>query len=159
VRERASARRADCGLVMAHLLALAILALSSVAPDRAYELGGYFDRAATAYAIDPVLLVALSYHESCFQKSARSTAGAIGVMQLLPKYFGRQATEEQHILRGAGVLKLYEQKCRTTLRALGAYRSGRCQAGPRARATLRQARIIRAWMAAPQSRLRAVRLP
>lgn len=143
-----------------HLLALAILALSSsVGPERAYELARHFDTAANAYAVDRAQLVALSYHESTFRKAARSARGAVGVMQLLPRFWGRQATEEQHILRAAGVLKLYERKCRTTLRALGAYRSGRCVAGPRARATWLQAKHIRAWMAAPRGRLVVVRLP
>lgn len=144
---------------MIQALALAIMALASVAPARAYELARYFDTAATASAVDPVQLVALGYHESTFRITARSVRGAVGVMQLLPRYWGRQASEEQHILRAAGVLRMYQQKCRTTLRALGAYRTGRCSAGPRARATRQLATNIRAWMARPTSKIVVVRLP
>ena len=40
---------------------------------------------ATKYRLDPVLLAAVIYTESKFDADARSTAGAVGLMQLLPE--------------------------------------------------------------------------
>lgn len=51
------------------------------APD---SLKGIFEKAADLYDIDEALLTAVAYHESRFQSNCVSSAGAIGVMQLMP---------------------------------------------------------------------------
>ncbi len=43
-----------------------------------------FERYGSRYSLDPLLLVAQGYQESRLRQSARSRAGAVGVMQLLP---------------------------------------------------------------------------
>ena len=44
-----------------------------------------FRKYGSQYAVDPLLLAALGYQESRLDQSTRSPAGAIGVMQLLPR--------------------------------------------------------------------------
>jgi len=43
-----------------------------------------FEKYASKYSLDPLLLVAQGYQESRLRQSARSRAGAIGIMQVLP---------------------------------------------------------------------------
>lgn len=43
-----------------------------------------FEKYASRYSLDPLLLVAQGYQESRLRQSARSRAGAIGIMQVLP---------------------------------------------------------------------------
>jgi len=43
-----------------------------------------FEKYASQYSLDPLLLVAQGYQESKLRQSARSDAGAVGVMQILP---------------------------------------------------------------------------
>lgn len=54
------------------------------APASPDELDKYFEEAATTYNVDIKLLKAIAYCESNFNPNAVSSAGAIGVMQLMP---------------------------------------------------------------------------
>jgi membrane-bound lytic murein transglycosylase MltF len=53
--------------------------------ERFRELAGLFRRYGERYGFEPLLLAALGYQESRLDPRARSPAGAVGVMQLLPK--------------------------------------------------------------------------
>lgn len=48
------------------------------------RLAVYFERYGTQYGLDPNLLAAVAFQESRFNPKARSSAGARGVMQMLP---------------------------------------------------------------------------
>ena len=61
---------------------------------------------AEAEHMDPFLMVALGYYESTFMDGVKSRAGAIGYLQVIPKY---------HCPRGI-------KKCDTTAAGLRAYR-------------------------------------
>ena len=58
---------------------------SSGAPVDRATVRAAIDRWATAYGVDPKLARALAWMESGFQQDVVSSAGAIGVMQLLPE--------------------------------------------------------------------------
>ncbi len=49
------------------------------------------------------LMVSLAFEESRFEKGARSSAGAIGPMQVLPRYFCPNGVEKDCDLVGAGL--------------------------------------------------------
>jgi soluble lytic murein transglycosylase len=53
-------------------------------------------REATEYSVDPILLAALIRQESAFTPAIRSSAGAIGLMQVMP-------TTGREVARGAGI--------------------------------------------------------
>jgi soluble lytic murein transglycosylase-like protein len=48
------------------------------------EVGALISRAALRYGVDPALARAIAWQESGFSQHMRSSAGAIGVMQLMP---------------------------------------------------------------------------
>jgi soluble lytic murein transglycosylase len=54
--------------------------------------GGAAEGLAAASEVDPFLLLALARRESAFRPDARSSAGAVGLVQLLPKTADRLAT-------------------------------------------------------------------
>lgn len=59
-------------------------ALSEEAYDRFENLVGIFQDFGTQYGIDYLMVTAQGYQESRLDQNARSAAGAIGIMQLLP---------------------------------------------------------------------------
>jgi hypothetical protein len=140
-------------------LTIAILALSmlpsgrypdhmTIAPrDHARELATVLSDAATSHGIDPALLTALAWHESGFEVHAVSRAGAIGLLQLNVRSWGRLPLQLCLIdprncawwnsWHGARAYAHYLGRCGSEGRALVAYRTGRCKApGPEARKVL-----------------------
>lgn len=167
-------------------LTLAILALLSLSPGvyapalRGHELGAqaraaqlahHLDEAARVAHVDVALLTALAFHESGLDHAAVSHRGALGMLQLNPRApWGsayvrecRRSPDACELLNarwGAWALRDALQSCGSTVRALGAYRTGRCVAGPRAHATQRLAWAIRWRLSNPSHRpLTAGRLP
>ncbi|ELM7725921.1 lytic transglycosylase domain-containing protein [Escherichia coli] len=77
---------------------------SGVAPVQYDE---YFDEAAKKYSVDPKWLKAIAAAESSWDKNAVSSAGAIGLMQVMPSNFkdGEKPFEPRdNIMAGARVL-------------------------------------------------------
>lgn len=137
-------------------LALTIAALVAVTPARAEELAGHFAAASQAEGVRVHWLVALAMHESAFNHRAVSSAGCRGLLMLNPRWWPTPADEAQHVAVAARVLRLYHVRCGTMVRAYGAYRSGACKAGPKALATYRLGRMVRARLERPSAnRLRA----
>ncbi|HVM21655.1 MAG TPA: lytic transglycosylase domain-containing protein, partial [Egibacteraceae bacterium] len=56
----------------------------AAAPAGRAEVGALLDRAAREHGFNPAFVKALAYQESGWNQSARSSANAIGVMQVLP---------------------------------------------------------------------------
>lgn len=84
---------------------------TSIAPS---ELQPIFKEASETYGIDQKLLELIGYHESAFKSNAVSSAGAVGIMQLMPSTaVGLGVTDSydarQNIMGGAKLLKnLYD---------------------------------------------------
>ena len=59
--------------------------------------------AAMASGVDPSVAIALSYTESRFNKVAKSSRGAMGPLQVLPKYYCPKGTSSDCDLIDAGI--------------------------------------------------------
>ena len=94
------------------------------------DLDVYFEEAANQYNVDIKLLKAIAYCESGFNPNAVSSAGAVGVMQLMPKTAeGLGVTDSydprQNILGGAKLIsQLLDKYNGDTSLALAAYNAG-----------------------------------
>ena len=94
------------------------------------SLNDIFERASKKYGVDVDLLKALGYEESRFQANAVSSAGAIGIMQLMPstaKSLGvkNPYDPEQNIMGGAKLLAAHLKKYNGNITlALAAYGAG-----------------------------------
>ena len=53
-------------------------------PEKTYELKAIFEEAAEKYNVSYDMLTAIAWHESRFQPNVTSSAGAMGLMQLMP---------------------------------------------------------------------------
>lgn len=103
-------------------------ATSEVIPVEAARWSPAIHRAAAAAGIDPQLLTALVWTESSFVPDAVSSAGAIGLAQLMPetaRLLGVDPTDpEQNLAGGARFLaEMLDRFGRTDL-ALAAYNAG-----------------------------------
>ena len=87
---------------------------SSSAPVGRATVRDAIDRWSTAIGVDPKLARALAWMESGFQQDVVSSAGAIGVMQLLPETWGWVDT----MLLGAVTPRTYEGNVRAGVRYL-----------------------------------------
>lgn len=94
------------------------------------DLDVYFEEAANQYNVDIKLLKAIAYCESGFNPNAVSNAGAVGVMQLMPKTAeGLGVTDSydprQNILGGAKLIsQLLDKYDGDKSLALAAYNAG-----------------------------------
>jgi LysM repeat protein len=87
---------------------------SSGAPVGRASIAAAIDRWAVAYGVDPKLARALAWMESGFQQDVVSSAGAIGVMQLLPETWEWVDT----LLLGERTPRTYEGNVRAGVRYL-----------------------------------------
>jgi soluble lytic murein transglycosylase-like protein len=94
------------------------------------ELNSYFDEASATYGVDEKLLKAVAKAESNFNPSAVSSAGAIGIMQLMPSTAAGLGVSDsfdarENILGGAKYLsQLLNKYNGDTSLALAAYNAG-----------------------------------
>jgi soluble lytic murein transglycosylase-like protein len=94
------------------------------------ELNSYFAEASATYGVDEKLLKAVAKAESNFNPSAVSSAGAIGIMQLMPSTAAGLGVSDsfdarENILGGAKYLsQLLNKYNGDTSLALAAYNAG-----------------------------------
>ena len=79
---------------------------------------------AEAYGLDPSLMISIGHTESRFNKKAKSRAGAMGMLQVLPKYFCPKKGRCDYTDAGFEAWTRWSNK-RTTKEALCRYNSGR----------------------------------
>ena len=93
-------------------------------------LHGQFEKAAEQFSVDPALLKAVARAESCFDPQAVSSAGAKGLMQLMPstaKAMGVKniLDQQQNLIGGAQYLAaMLARYSSNTHLALAAYNAG-----------------------------------
>lgn len=102
--------------------------LSAAAPPE-QDIAAYFREAAQRYQVPEELLRAIGFHESRYQPEVVSSAGAMGIMQLMPATAKTMGVEDpfdprQNILGGAKLLSQlfsqYDGDLKLTLAAYGA---------------------------------------
>lgn len=76
------------------------------------NLDSIFKEAADKYSVPERLLKAIAYTESGFQANATSSAGAMGIMQLMPSTASAYGVSDpydayQNIMGGAAVLRIF----------------------------------------------------
>jgi hypothetical protein len=104
--------------------------ITSTSSGTTYTMKEIFQKAASTYGIDESLLEAVAYRESSFNANATSSAGAQGIMQLMPdtaKDLGITDAYDayQNIMGGAKYLKwLYDRYNGDLSLTLAAYNAG-----------------------------------
>ena len=78
--------------------------------EKTYNLEAIFKEASETYGISEDLLKAIAYNESRFQPGVTSSAGAMGIMQLMPDTAQAMGVEDaydpyQNIMGGAKLLR------------------------------------------------------
>jgi soluble lytic murein transglycosylase-like protein len=120
---------------------------------RARELAAGLEDASARAGVPLGLLVALAWSESGFNSRLVGQVGEVSFMQLHPAGCGRHyprhcrgvssaPCDALAAYLGAVALRLAWERCGTWGMAVGAYKSGRCIEGPRARQVLR----VWAWL-------------
>ena len=107
----------------------------AAAPTSPTEVADLLARHSARYGVDPALARAIAWQESRWTQSARSSAGAIGVMQLMPataRWIGRDVigrhldphSLSDNIEGGVAYLAWLGNRTTSTRRAIGAYYQG-----------------------------------
>lgn len=101
----------------------------SVNPETANRVSPYIVQTADQYNLDPLLLAAVIRQESTFRPYVSSPAGAVGLTQVMPRYW--QATcpgdlydELTNINCGSFILTKYKNAAGSMPKALGYYNVG-----------------------------------
>ena len=89
-------------------------------------------KAADEFDIDPMLLVSVAWHESRFNNKAVSRAGAVGALQILPRWFcGSQKCD--YIYAGARAFSRWRKRAKGHLLTTLAMYNGGNKPGVRSR--------------------------
>lgn len=102
----------------------------ALAVEMGRDLDPIFEKASKEYGVPQDLLRAIGFHESGFQAKAVSSAGAMGIMQLMPETAQTMGVTnpfdaEQNIMGGAKLLGMYAKQYEGDLKLmLAAYGAG-----------------------------------
>jgi len=101
----------------------------SVAPDTANRVSPMIIQSAEKHGLDPLLVASVIRQESTYRSQASSPAGAVGLMQVIPRYWqstcgGNLYDEASNIQCGAYILSHYHQSSGDIKKALGYYNVG-----------------------------------
>lgn len=100
-----------------------------VSPSTAQRLSPLIISNADRYDIDPLLIAAVIRQESTFRSQVTSPAGAVGLMQIIPRYWqnkcpGNLYDEATNISCGSSILMQYHDRAHDWKKALGYYNVG-----------------------------------
>lgn len=100
-----------------------------VAPSTADRLAPLIVQNADRYNIDPLLIAATIRQESSYRSDVTSSAGAVGLTQIMPRYWqqscpGNLYDESINIQCGTSILAKYEQSAGSWKKALAYYNVG-----------------------------------
>ncbi|MFW2076721.1 lytic transglycosylase domain-containing protein [Acinetobacter sp. ULE_I010] len=101
----------------------------SVAPDTANRVSPLIVQSAEQYNVDPLLLAATIRQESSYRSNVTSSAGAVGLTQVMPRYWqqscpGDLYNEATNIRCGTMILAKYNQSASSWKKALAYYNVG-----------------------------------
>lgn len=101
----------------------------SVSPDTANRVSPIIVQSADKYAVDPLLIAATIRQESSYRSTVTSSAGAVGLTQVIPRYWqqscpGDLFDENININCGSYVLAKYNQSAGSWKKALAYYNVG-----------------------------------
>lgn len=101
----------------------------SVSPTTANRISPLIVQSADQYNLDPLMLAALIRQESTYRSQVVSSAGAVGLTQVMPRYWqktcpGDLYDEATNINCGSFILTKYEQSAGSLKKALGYYNVG-----------------------------------
>ena len=101
----------------------------SVSPTTANRVSPLIVQSADQYNLDPLMLAALIRQESTYRSQVVSSAGAVGLTQVMPRYWqktcpGDLYDEATNINCGSFILTKYEQSAGRLKKALGYYNVG-----------------------------------
>ncbi len=110
-------------------LATGIQQAYSIEPTKAIRVAPMIVRHADQYDIDPLLLAALIQQESHYRSDVISPAGAVGLTQVIPRYWqqncpGNLLDESTNIRCGSYILARYNQSAGSWKKALAYYNVG-----------------------------------
>lgn len=110
-------------------LSLGIQQAFDISDSTADRLAPIIIEQAYQYDISPYLLAALIMQESSYRNNVKSSAGAIGLTQVIPKYWRSQCNgslrqEYYNIQCGTYVLSTYNKQAGNWLKALAYYNVG-----------------------------------
>ena len=101
----------------------------AVNPETANRVSPYIVQTADQYAVDPLLLAAVIRQESTFRPYVTSPAGAVGLTQVMPRYWqttcpGDLYDELTNINCGTYILTKYKNSAGSMPKALAYYNVG-----------------------------------
>lgn len=128
------------------IVSICTLALATLAPTATTQQMSVCIQvlqASEQRGLPPSLVAALSWHESRFHDDRTSRVGAVGPLQVLPKYWCK-TTPCDHIEAGLDALQWYIKKTSTYLHAVCRYNAGTCKksSSPWSRKVMRTARFF-----------------
>lgn len=100
-----------------------------VAPDTANRISPMIVQSADQYNIDPLMVAALIRQESSYRNYATSPASAVGLTQIIPRYWqqscpGDLYDENTNVNCGSYILAKYNQSAGSWKKALAYYNVG-----------------------------------
>ena len=137
------------------MLCISLLSVEDMSEEKLYSRADNCEELwhlSEEQGLDPLLMLAISHTESRFNKKAKSRAGAMGMMQVLPRYFCPKKGPCDYTAAGFKAWKAWSKKRgnkkRSIKEALCRYNSGQpCSKSPRAsyyaKVVLRKFRLLR----------------
>ena len=101
----------------------------AVKPDVANRVSPYIVQSAEQYHLDPLLLAATIRQESSYRSTVTSSAGAVGLTQVMPRYWqqscpGDLFDEYTNVRCGSMILAKYNESAGSWKKALAYYNVG-----------------------------------
>lgn len=101
----------------------------AIHPDTANRVSPYIIQSADQYELDPLLIAAVIRQESTFRPTVVSPAGAVGLTQVMPRYWqatcpGDLSDELTNINCGSFILTKYKNSSGSMPKALAYYNVG-----------------------------------
>lgn len=113
----------------ANKLSTGIQKAYSVSPNTANRIAPIIVQSSDRYDVDPILIAAVIRQESSYRSNVTSSAGAVGLTQIIPRYWqqscpGNLFDENTNVNCGTYILTQYEKSAGSWKKALAYYNVG-----------------------------------